>query len=58
LIAKANPVDLEQIARAAGRGALQLPIARSVPLADGIRALTKLETEHAPRRGKVVITIE
>jgi NADPH:quinone reductase-like Zn-dependent oxidoreductase len=58
LIAKANPEDLEEIARAAGRGALRLPIARRVPLTDGIRALTELETEHIPRGGKVVITID
>lgn len=58
LIAKANVRDLEEIAGAAGRGALQLPIARSVPLVGALQALTELETEHTPKGGKVVITME
>jgi len=58
LIAKVSRVDLEEVARAAGRGELRLPIARRVPLADGIEALTELEIERSPRGGKVLITME
>ena len=58
LMAKANPADLEELARAAGRGKLQLPIGRSVPLTEAIEALTALETNHTPKSGKLIITTE
>ena len=58
LMAKANTRDLQEIARAAGEGAMQLPIARSVPLTEAIGVLTELETDHTPKNGKVVVTME
>ena len=58
LMTKANPADLEELARAAGRGKLQLPIGRSVPLTEAIEALTALETNHTPKGGKLIITTE
>jgi NADPH:quinone reductase-like Zn-dependent oxidoreductase len=56
LMAKPNPADLEELAKAAGRGQLHVPIGRSVPLTEAIEALTALETNHTPRGGKLVIT--
>lgn len=56
LMAKANPEDLDELAQAAARGELQLPIGRSVPLTEAIEALTALETSHTPKGGKLVIT--
>ncbi|WP_329061104.1 NADP-dependent oxidoreductase [Amycolatopsis sp. NBC_01480] len=44
--------DLEEVART-----LRLPIARTVPLAEAIQALTELEREQRPRGGKLVITV-
>jgi hypothetical protein len=37
---------------------VQLPIGRSVPLTEAIEALTALETNHTPKGGKLIITIE
>ena len=56
----AGPVteDLEEVARAAGRGTLQVPIARTVPLSEAIAALTELERDGTPKGGKLVITTE
>lgn len=53
----AQPVteDLEEVARAAERGALRLPIARAVPLAGAIAALAELERDGTPKGGKLVI---
>jgi NADPH:quinone reductase-like Zn-dependent oxidoreductase len=48
--------QLETVARGAAEGRLQLPIARTVPLAAAIAALTELETRNTPRGGKLVIT--
>jgi hypothetical protein len=58
LIAEANVRDLDGIARAVGRGTLRLPIVRSLPLVEGIEALTELETEDTPKGARVVITME
>ena len=58
LIGKPDSGDLEEVARAAGQGTLQLPIARRVPLDEAIEALTELETEHRSTGGKVVVTME
>ena len=44
--------DLEEVART-----LRLPIARTVPLAEAIQALTELEREQRPKGGKLVITV-
>lgn len=44
--------DLEEVART-----LRLPIARTVPLAEAIDALTELEREQRPKGGKLVITM-
>ncbi|MDR7280252.1 NADP-dependent oxidoreductase [Catenuloplanes atrovinosus] len=57
MIAQAVPEDLEAVARAAETGALRLPIARTVPLADAVPALTDLERGRIPARGKLVITV-
>jgi NADPH:quinone reductase-like Zn-dependent oxidoreductase len=56
LIAQPVTEDLEAVARAAGEGALRLPIARTAPLAEAIDALTELEVHGTPKGGKVVIT--
>ncbi|MEV4123905.1 NADP-dependent oxidoreductase [Nocardia sp. NPDC049707] len=58
LIAKAVVADLEEVARAAGKGALRPPIARTVPLSEAIAALTTLERNRTPKGGKLVITTE
>ncbi|MEU6540541.1 NADP-dependent oxidoreductase [Streptomyces sp. NPDC047000] len=55
----ARPVtkDLEEVARAAGRGTLRLPITRTVPLSQAIPALTELEQKNGTaKRGKLIIT--
>ncbi|MFJ4900396.1 NADP-dependent oxidoreductase [Streptomyces sp. DT20] len=44
--------DLEEVART-----LRLPIARTVPLAEAIPALTELEREQRPKGGKLVIAM-
>lgn len=44
--------DLEEVART-----LRLPIARTVPLAEAIPALTELERDQRPKGGKLVITM-
>ncbi|MHC5259569.1 NADP-dependent oxidoreductase [Streptomyces sp. UC4497] len=56
LITRPVTADLEEVARAAGRGTLRVPIARTVPLSDAIKALTELEREGTPKGGKLVIT--
>jgi NADPH:quinone reductase-like Zn-dependent oxidoreductase len=48
--------DLEEVVRAASRGALRLPIARTVPLSQAIPALTELEQGGTAKRGKLIIT--
>ena len=52
-----NANDLRSVADAAARGDLVIPIARIAPLADAIRALAELETDHNPRNGKLIITM-
>ncbi|WP_198348143.1 NADP-dependent oxidoreductase [Plantactinospora sp. KBS50] len=44
--------DLAEVARV-----LRLPIARTVPLAEAIAALTELERDRRPKGGKLVITM-
>jgi len=48
--------DLEEVVRAASRGTLRLPIARTVPLSQAIPALTELEQGGTAKRGKLIIT--
>ncbi len=55
VIAKFVTADLEAVARAAGDGHLRLPIARTVPLAQAIPALTELEQNGTAKRGKLII---
>lgn len=56
MIARPVTQDLEEVARAAGQGALRLPIARTVPLSQAIAALTELERNGTAKRGKLIIT--
>jgi NADPH:quinone reductase-like Zn-dependent oxidoreductase len=58
LIGKPVVADLAAVARAAGKGILRLPVARTVPLDKAVAALTELERDHTPRGGKLVITTE
>ncbi|CAL9401313.1 NADP-dependent oxidoreductase [Streptomyces sp. enrichment culture] len=58
LIARPITADLEEVARTAGRGDLRVPIARTVPLTEAIKALTELEREGTPKGGKLIITSE
>ncbi len=55
VIARAVTADIEAVARAAGEGQLELPIARTVPLADAVSALTELERNGSAKRGKLII---
>lgn len=48
----AEMVDLEEVART-----LRLPIARTVPLAEAIPALTELEREQRTKGGRLVIAM-
>ncbi|GAA2480960.1 NADP-dependent oxidoreductase [Winogradskya humida] len=50
--------DLEQAARLAARGILQIPIARTAPLTEAIPALTDLERHQIPKGGKLIITVQ
>jgi NADPH:quinone reductase-like Zn-dependent oxidoreductase len=56
VIAQHNARDLDELAQARARGALRLPIAATVPLADAISALTELELNRRPKGGKLIIT--
>ncbi|WNF00839.1 NADP-dependent oxidoreductase [Streptomyces luomodiensis] len=56
LIARPVTADLEEVARAAGRDTLRVPIARTVPLTEAIKALTELERDGTPKGGKLIIT--
>jgi NADPH:quinone reductase-like Zn-dependent oxidoreductase len=47
---------LGAVVRAASRGALRLPIARTVPLSQAIPALTELEQGGTANRGKLIVT--
>lgn len=53
-----DPNDLEELAAAAERGDLVLPIARTVPLDEAIAAIVELETKGTPKGGKVVVVME
>jgi NADPH:quinone reductase-like Zn-dependent oxidoreductase len=55
LVSQYKSKDLEELARAAAQGELTIPVARTVPLAQAIGALTELERAHTPRDGKLVI---
>ena len=55
LIAKYTPDALETVADAASDGTLTVPVARTVPLAQAIDALTDLERTRSLRGGKLVI---
>jgi len=57
VIAQHNAQNLDELAEACARRTLRLPIARTVPLEDAIPALTELELNHAPRGGKLIITM-
>jgi NADPH:quinone reductase-like Zn-dependent oxidoreductase len=52
MVGRPVTADLEEVARA-----LRLPIARTVPLAEAIPALTELEREQRSKGGKPVITV-
>ena len=56
MIAKPSTKDLDEVARMAAQGRLRIPIARTVPLADAIPALTDLERHRTPKGGKLIIT--
>ncbi|MET7701055.1 NADP-dependent oxidoreductase [Streptomyces sp. NPDC005485] len=58
LMAKTIAADIEEAARAAGKGTLRLPIARTVPLSEAIPALKELERNRTPKGGKLIITID
>ncbi|CDR07513.1 NADP-dependent oxidoreductase [Streptomyces iranensis] len=58
LVAQAAPEDLEEAARAAGQGTLRVPVARTVPLTEAIKALTELERDGTPKGGKLIITTD
>ncbi|MBY8859291.1 NADP-dependent oxidoreductase [Nocardia sp. CA2R105] len=55
VIAHAVTADIEAVARAAGDGHLELPIARTVPLSEAVAALTDLERNGSSKRGKLII---
>jgi NADPH:quinone reductase-like Zn-dependent oxidoreductase len=57
VISKYTVKDLEELAQAAAQGKLDFRVARTVPLEDAVAALTELEVNHAPRDGKLVITV-
>ncbi|MFD0305182.1 NADP-dependent oxidoreductase [Streptomyces sp. NPDC127119] len=58
LVAQVSSEDLEEVARAAGQGTLRVPIARTVPLTEAVKALTELERDGTPKGGKLVITTD
>ncbi|MFF7607641.1 alcohol dehydrogenase catalytic domain-containing protein [Streptomyces parvulus] len=58
LITRPVTEDLEEVARAAGRGTLRVPIARTVPLTEAVKALAELERDGAPKGGKLIIAID
>ncbi|QBI51925.1 zinc-binding dehydrogenase [Streptomonospora litoralis] len=55
LMARPVTKDLDEVARAAGRGALRPLIARTVPLSQAIPALTELEQNRIGKRGKLIV---
>lgn len=57
VISKYTVKDLEELAQAAAQGKLDFRVARTVPLEDAVAALTELEVNHAPKNGKLLITI-
>jgi hypothetical protein len=57
VIARHNEDDLDELAQACALQTLRLPVAHTVPLEDAIPALTELELNHAPRGGKLIITM-
>jgi len=57
VISKYTVKDLEELAQAAAQGKLDFRVARTVPLEDAVAALTELEVNHAPKDGKLLITV-
>ena len=55
---RADVTDLEEVAEAAARGDLQLPVGRTVPLGQGLAALVELETSRTPGAGKLVLVMD
>jgi len=58
LMGRPDTGDLAEVAGAAAYGLLHLPIARTVPLADAIQAITDLERAPTSGGGKLVITMD
>lgn len=56
MMGRPSPKDLDEVVRMAARGELRIPVARTVPLADAIPALTELERHGTPKGGKLIIT--
>ena len=52
-----NAAHLEQVARAASEGHLQLSIARTAPSSDAITAISEFEKVSGPKGGKFVVTM-
>jgi NADPH:quinone reductase-like Zn-dependent oxidoreductase len=50
-----NIPELELLGKAVADGTLDVAIARTVPLAEAIPALTELEEQGTPKGGKLVI---
>jgi NADPH:quinone reductase-like Zn-dependent oxidoreductase len=57
-ITKTNVQDLETVSQAVAQGQIELRIARTIPFAAAIQALTELETRNSPQGGKLVITTQ
>lgn len=58
MMGRPSTADLDEVARLAAQGRLRIPIARTVPLADAIPALTELERHRTPTGGKLIITAD
>ncbi|MEU8357136.1 NADP-dependent oxidoreductase [Nonomuraea sp. NPDC048882] len=56
LMGRPSTNDLDLVTRLAAQGALRIPIARTVPLADAIPVLTELERHGTPKNGKLIVT--
>lgn len=54
---KGDPAHLDAVLRLAADRALQLPIDRTVGLADAVAAITEYENNTQPGRGKLVVTM-
>ncbi len=56
LMGRPSTNDLDLVTQLAAQGALRIPIARTVPLADAIPVLTELERHDTPKNGKLIVT--